>query len=131
VRNVRKRMVALLIICFVSAVAASLEIFALRSTVELTSVREIMLNPSVWVNKTVVVEGSLCGPMGHVAEDAPPWNFELSSNGTIGVVWYDSHMYSSTIVRIRGVVRQGTRAGGIWPFPAECYYIEAKTIDIL
>lgn len=104
----------------------------LLSTVELTSVDEIILNPLVWVNKTVVVEGVLSGPFGHVCEDAPPWDYCLGSNGTIGVLWRESRAYiSSPRVRIRGVVRQGVMAAGIWPFPATCYYIEAETIDIL
>jgi len=104
----------------------------LLPTVELTSVDEIILNPLVWVNKTVVVEGSLSGPMGYIAENAPPWNYQLCSNGTLGALWPNSHghVYSSTIVRIHGVVRQGTRAAGIWPI-STCYYIEAETIDIL
>jgi hypothetical protein len=128
---VRKRIVALLIICVVGATAASLGIFALRANVQLTPVSDILLNPSAWVNRTVVVEGSLTGPFGHVAEDAPPYNYELNSNGTIGVLWSRSDTQcSSTHVRIQGVVRQGKKAAGLWPILV-CYYIEAETVDIV
>jgi hypothetical protein len=130
VRNVRKKTVALLIICLVSVVVASLEIFALNSNVELTSVDDILLNPWDWVNKTVVVEGTLAGPMGYLVEEAPPWNYQVSSNGTIGVLLKGSQTYSSIRARVHGVVRQGTRAAGIWPI-STCYYIEAETVDIL
>jgi hypothetical protein len=131
VRNVRKRIVASLVICVVSAVAASLGILAFKATVQLTSVGDIMLNPSAWVNKTVVVEGNLTGPLGSVPENAPPYNYELNSNGTIGVFWSGSDtQYSSANVRIQGVVRQGTRASGPWPV-LTCYYIEAETIDVV
>jgi hypothetical protein len=131
VRNVRKRIVALLIICVVGAVAASLGVFAFRATVQSTPVGDILLNPSAWVNRTVVVEGSLSGPFGHVAEGAPPYDYELSSNGTIGVLWKGSDtQYTSANVRIQGVVRQGRTADGLWP-SVTCYYIEAETVDIV
>jgi hypothetical protein len=95
-------------------------------------IKEINLNPSAWVNKTVVVEGNLTGPLVFITENAPPWNYELSSNGTrIGVLWNRDDVYNSANVRVSGVVRQGRRAGGLLEPPPICYYIEAERIDML
>jgi hypothetical protein len=128
----RKKIVALLILCIMSVVVASFELFVFRTTVQATSVDEIAFNPSAWVNKEVVVEGNLTGPLVFIPENAPPWNYELSSNGTrIGVLWNRDDVYNSVNVRVSGVVRQGRRAGGLLEPPPICYYIEAERIDVL
>lgn len=124
-------MVTLLFVCIVSVFMASLNLFAFRATVQATSVDEIRLNPSAWVNKEVVVEGKLTGPLVFVPENAPPWNYELSSNGTLGVLWNSSSVYNSISVRVYGVVREGRQAGGLVEPPPICYYVEAERIDIL
>ncbi len=93
---------------------------------------EIALNPSACVNKEVVVEGNLTGPLVFIPENAPPWNYELSSNGTrIGVLWNRDDVYNSANVRVSGVVREGRRAGGLLEPPPICHYIEAERIDML
>lgn len=91
----------------------------------------IMNDPSAWVNRTAVVEGNLTGPLVFIPEGAPPWNYELNSNGTtIGVLWKQGDVYDSANVRVSGVVRQGRRAGGDIP-PEIVYYVEAERIDML
>jgi hypothetical protein len=47
----------------------------------LASINEITLDPSAWVNRTVVVEGKLNGPLAYFT--SIPWYYELSANGTI------------------------------------------------
>ena len=47
----------------------------------LVSIAEITLDPSAWVNRTVVVEGKLNGPIAYIT--SIPWYYELSVNGTI------------------------------------------------
>jgi len=91
----------------------------------------IMSNASAWVNKTVVVEGNLSGFVhAHIPEDMN-WDYTLSSDGwTIGVERVRGY-YSSVPVRVQGVFRQETRAGGIWPFPSTYYFIEAERLDFL
>jgi hypothetical protein len=126
----KKKIVALFIIIIASVVVLLLNPLPFRTVVQITSVDEIMLNPSAWVNKKVLVEGKLNGPLFFIPEDMPPWNYELSSNGTIGVRWNGNDIYNYVNVRVYGVVRQGTR-GGIWFPPQICYYIEAKIIDML
>jgi hypothetical protein len=94
------------------------------------TVEEIMLAPSAWVNKTVVIEGSLTGPLFFAPEVMPPWNYMLSSNGTIGVLWTGAE-YDSAFVKVYGVVRKGWVTGILaWPWTT-CYYIQAVRVELL
>jgi outer membrane murein-binding lipoprotein Lpp len=96
----------------------------------------IMSNPSLWVNSTVTVEGSLSGVLAFPAFESCPWNEVLSSgNLTIGVstsnsanttLWNQSDPY----VRIQGLMKKGeiTYTGNIIP-PEVTYYVEAEVIE--
>jgi hypothetical protein len=107
-----------------------------------TSIGEINSNPSSWVNKMVVVEGKLVGPMGFIPEATPPWNYELlRSNETvetigkkgtvsIGILWNYMDDYHFENTRVVGVVREGHWLYLYGERPV-CYYIEAKRIDRL
>jgi len=123
----------LLTVCIMSTVVAFFEFGVFRTVAQVTPLDEIVLNPSAWVNKTVVVEGRLTGSFGHVPEGAPPYDYELSSNGTtIGVFGNNTDIdYDSVSVRVYGVVRWGRRAGGLTYPSLGVYYIEAERIDVL
>jgi prefoldin subunit 5 len=89
----------------------------------------IFSNPSVWVNKTVVVQGALAIP-AFLPWEIPLWNYLLvSSNYTsfIGVLW-NGAVPNSSQVQIYGVVRQGQEE--LWDNGTETvFYIEAETIS--
>lgn len=91
------------------------------------------LDLSALVNETVVVEGEITGPLVFIPEGMPPWSYELSYNGTIvGVHWSEGDSYINAHVRVYGIVREGTLAGGTgWMSPQAVYFIEAERIDIL
>ena len=140
-----KKVMLLLILCIGTAVVSGVivlyELSPYAHAIE-TSIGEVNSNPSVWVNRTVVVEGKLCGPLGFIPEAVPPWNYELfGPNETIetigkpetvviGVLWNGEDDYAFEIIRVVGVVRKG-RCGYLWEEPPVCYYIEAKKIDRL
>jgi hypothetical protein len=105
----------------------------------LASINEITLDPSAWVNRTVVVEGKLNGPFAYVT--SIPWYYELSVNGTItpqnalgpnciGVnLGNKGGAYESVNVVVIGVVRKGeigTIVAGAQP--TITYYIEAEYV---
>ena len=132
-RSMRKKAVVLVIVCTVlaiSAVAAFFGLVVFTPAQQRVSIDQILLNPVAWVNREVVVEGNLTGPF--IGYDIL-WNFELSSNVTIGVRWNGrdgtangSDVFDSVSVRVFGVVRSGVPGveggrGG--------YYIDAERID--
>jgi hypothetical protein len=91
----------------------------------------IVNNSSAWVNKTVLVQGTLSVINLMVLGGAPPWDYLLvSSNGIdrIGVYWWKDELPEVSQVQIYGVVRQG-----IWTNQfsgnTTVFYIEALTID--
>ena len=93
----------------------------------------IVNNSSAWVNKTVLVQGTLTAINVIVLGGAPPWNYFLvSRNGIdqIGVFWEDDGLPEVSQVQIYGVVKQG-----IWTNQfrgnTTVFYIEAKTIDLI
>jgi len=62
----------------------------LNATAPSVSLEELSLNPSAWLNRTVVVEGNFTGPWptNTVPGLVIPWLFTLSSDGTtVKVVW--------------------------------------------
>lgn len=71
-----KRMIFLVVLCIGISVAGGLILLYEFSAIE-TSITEINSNPSAWVNRKVVVEGKLVGPLGYIPETTPPWNYEL------------------------------------------------------
>lgn len=99
---------------------------------------EINSNPSVWLNRTVMVEGKLSGPSYYIPEDHPPWNYELfGPNETIEtlgkpetvaivVLWNGEVQYAFADVIVIGVVREGRLYS--WGHTTVCYYIEAQEI---
>jgi hypothetical protein len=90
------------------------------------SIDQILLNPDAWVNKRVEVEGNFSGPVASIPEEAPPWNYELVSNGAIGVAWNSSANYESGVVMVTGIVREETR--GSLQSASVVYYIEAGRV---
>jgi hypothetical protein len=105
----------------------------------LASINEITLDPSAWVNRTVVVEGKLNGPFAYFT--SIPWYYELSVNGTImsqdalgpnciGVdLGNKGSVYESANAVVIGVVRKGeigTIVAGAQP--TITYYIEAENV---
>jgi hypothetical protein len=91
----------------------------------------IASNPSVWVNRTIIVEGALYElpiEMYLPWQIGPPWGYLLnSSNGLnqIGVQW-NGAVPNSSQVQIYGVVSQGIEnLGG----STIVFYIEALTIN--
>lgn len=100
------------------------------------AVSTLTSDPSAWVNRTVVVEGNISAynPPGWWD---PPWNYELSSNATIGVFWQGNYnLYNEKNVIIRGVVMEGQWREMLanWTstlFGPVVYFIKAERIDIL
>ena len=96
------------------------------------SLNMITSDPSAWVNKTVVVDGSLSLEGVNLPMSIPPWNHVLSSdNQTIGVAWWGVNQ--SELVQVFGIVRQG-KQGIPWTNPQEykvVYYILAIVVEPL
>jgi len=95
----------------------------------------ITSDPSAWVNKTVEVEGNISLYLVP-GTFWPPWDYELSSNGTsIGVSFGASNFFNGKNVTVRGVVTEGRWYGifenGTAPFGAVVYFIEAESIELL
>ena len=103
---------------------------------ESTSVLNIIVSdPSAWVNRTVVVEGTI-GSFLTPGFWWPPWNYELSSNGTtIGVSWQGTS-YNGENVTVLGVVTGGQWSealanGTVALYGPVVYFIKAERIDVL
>ena len=113
-----------------------------------SSIEDMVLSdPSVWVNRTVMVEGNLTGPYAVPAFERIPWWYQISSgNQTIGVdfssnfsllasvnassIFWDQFVSNggSALIRIYGVVEQGEITFSLPELPPEVtYYIEAET----
>ena len=102
-------------------------------------IAEINSNLSAWVNKSVVIEGKLCGPSIYIPESVPPWNYELfGPNETIetigkpetvaiGVLWNGEDQYAFENVIVTGVIREGHWIY-LWGHTPVCYYIEAHEV---
>jgi DNA-binding transcriptional ArsR family regulator/outer membrane murein-binding lipoprotein Lpp len=101
---------------------------------------DFISDPSAWVNKTVVVEGSIEPAYSYFA--AWPWNYELSSSGTfIGISWQGNNDFlfngtnwvnTGVNVLVAGVVTEGQVTylmNGNHTYNA--YFIEAESIDTL
>jgi len=95
-----------------------------------TSVDEINSNPSVWLNRTVLVEGKLWGPL--MIPEFVVYNYRLfrpnatqkSDKVSIKVLWNGWDEYAFEKVILVGVIKEGTRDPGQ---PID-YYIRAKEI---
>jgi len=125
----RKKAAVLVIVCTalaISAVAAFFELVVFNPAQQRVSINQILLNPDAWVNRRVEVEGNFSGPVLSIPEEAPPWNYELVSNGAIGVAWNGSVNYELDDVRVTGIVREETR--GSLQSASVVYYIEAETV---
>jgi len=141
----RKVLLQLLILCIGITVVGAIVIYEFFPHIYAisTSIGEINSNPSAWVNKMVVVEGKLYGPLVFIPESMPPYNYKLyGSNETIetigrkgsvsiGVLWNGQHDPNfGSIKRVVGIVREG-RWLYLWGERPVCYYIEARRIDRL
>jgi uncharacterized protein YoxC len=103
---------------------------------ESASLLNIITNdPSAWVNRAVVIEGTI-SPFLPPGFFWPPWNYELSSNGTtIGVSWQGTS-YNGRNVTVLGVVTGGRWSemfanGTVALYGPLVYFIEAQGIDVL
>jgi hypothetical protein len=94
-------------------------------------------DPSAWVNRTAQVEGNISSflPAGFWW---PPYNYELSSNGTmIGVSWQGEYsLYNGKNVMVLGIVTEGRwnemlANGTVTTYGPVIYFIEAERVDIL
>jgi hypothetical protein len=124
----RKKTVVLVIVCTalaIGGVAAFFELVVFTPAQQKVSIDQILLNPDAWVNRRVEVEGNFSGPVVSTPEEAPPWNYELVSNGAIGVAWKSGVNYELGVVMVTGIVREGTRGG---PSASGVCYIEAETV---
>ncbi|MGA3291203.1 MAG: hypothetical protein ABSD42_13300 [Candidatus Bathyarchaeia archaeon] len=104
----------------------------------LASINEITLDPSAWVNRTVVVEGKLNGPLAYPT--GIPWYYELSVNGTItpqdaigpnciGVdLGNKGSTYESVNAVVIGVIRKGEIGMTTGTQPRVTFYIEAEYV---
>jgi len=113
------------------AVIQELSFCASRSMI---SIEEIISNPDAWVNRTVLLEGSLFGPMMHIPEYALPWNYGLVSTKpaftrsvrSIGVLWNSETSYNGRHVVLLGTVRKDDfYSYGHYSFG---YYVEAGLV---
>jgi hypothetical protein len=120
----------------------------------------ILSNASAWVNKTVVLVGSMRGPLGMMADAVYADAYELNSSGqTIGLSFsasvnlsksFYSDQYidaapsngtirvyslnSSITVGIYGVIKEGEIVGylnGIEMSSFQYYYLEAEEVEML
>jgi hypothetical protein len=95
----------------------------------------ITSDPSAWVNRTVVIEGTI-SPFLPPGFFWPPWNYEISSNGTtIGVSWHGT-FYDGENVTVQGIVTGGRWSemltnGTVTLYGQVVYFIEAEGIDVL
>lgn len=133
--------------CIIIIVVVIFEFYVFRlSTYQTTTVSIITSDPSAWVNKTVVLKGSIDGPVMTPGDMRLPYAYELSSSGqTIGlslsasaklnpsVYTNQSNSYvfnSSLTLSVHGVVTKGeTRYG--WGMPSQVtYYLEAEEVEM-
>ena len=104
-------------------------------TATVGTVDDMTLNASAWLNKTVVVEGKLAGPVIPFPEKVPPYDYELfrynetsyASTVFIGVLWNSSNLYDLTNVLVIGVIR--FVVGGD-EFHTGGYFIEAESVPL-
>lgn len=133
-----KKVAVLVTVCFVIVAVAFFEFFVFRTPVQQTiSVNEITSNPSAWLNRTVVVEGNLSGPIFNISRFSP-WQYNLTSaSARIGVFWsMGVGLNGSVAVKVYGVVRKVTVIyddSGISKPSASTivYYIEAEKVELL
>jgi hypothetical protein len=120
-----------------------------------TSMSELVNDTSAWVNRTVVLNGRLDGPIITPGDTNLPYHYELKSdNQTIGLSFpasvnltsFYSNQYinsatnngtiriyflnSSITVRICGVVIKGETTYGWGMPPTITYYIEAEEVEM-
>jgi len=141
--------------CIVITVVVFLELHVFRlPTYQTTTVSIITSDPYAWVNKTVILEGNLDGPIMTPSDLSLPYDYELNSSGqTIGLSFstsvnlsksFYSDQYidaatgngssvriyfldSSLTVRIYGVGKEG-EIHSHSP-PRVTYYIETEKIE--
>jgi hypothetical protein len=131
----RKKAIILGSLCIIILLVVFFEFFVFKiPTQQVTSINEIVSNPSAWVNRTVVVEGNLSGPMFFMASEYSPYEYELGSESAkIGISWSgDNWTKNSVAVTIYGVVREGMDINSLavnqTPITTIVYYIEANKV---
>jgi hypothetical protein len=132
-----KKVTVLATVCFAIVVVAFFVFFVFRAPVQqVISLNEITSNPSAWLNRTVVVEGTLSGPMSNISRFSP-WQYNLNSaSANIGVSWSkDIELNDSVAVKVYGIVRKLTVINDIGinqPSTSTIvYYIEAEKVKLL
>jgi hypothetical protein len=91
-RNMGKKTTILATVCIIIAVVVFFEFYVFKLSIyQTTTVSIITSDPSAWVNKTVVLEGNLDGPLIMMADAPLPYDYELNSSGqTIGLTFSTS-----------------------------------------
>jgi hypothetical protein len=140
--------------CIIIAVVVFFEfyVFTLPNQ-QTTTVGIITSDPSAWVNKTVVLEGNVDGPLIYPGDWSPPYDCQLNSSGqviglsfgaSVNLTSLYSNRYvdattgngstvriyflnSSITVRIHGIVKKG-EISNLGP-PQVTYYIEAEKVE--
>jgi len=79
-----KKTTILATVCIIIVVVVFFQFYIFRlPTQQTTTVSIINSDPSAWVNKTVVLEGNLNGPLIMIADSYVPYDYELNSSGQI------------------------------------------------
>jgi len=135
----RKKTAILATVCIIIIVVVIFGFYVFRLSVyQTTTVSTITSNPSAWVNKTIVLEGNLDGPLIMMGDAPLPYAYELnSSSQTIGLTFSPSVnltavylLNSSVTVRIYGIVREGFQYFFNTPENV-VYYIEAQKVEMV
>jgi hypothetical protein len=131
-----KKVAVLATVCFVIVVVAFFVFFVFRTPMRQSiSLNEITSNPSAWLNRTVVVEGNLSGPMFNMSRFSP-WQYNLTyASAKIGVFWsMGVRLNDSVAAKVYGVVRKVTvitEIGIDHPSTSTIvYYIEAEKVEL-
>jgi hypothetical protein len=104
----------------------------------------VLSDPSVWVNRTVIVEGDLSGLLVFPAFESSPWDNELFiGSQSIGVSIGGAKFVNSSgaitseqilndygLVTVYGVVEKGIFYDS-WSGNSVTYYIAAEIVEIL
>jgi hypothetical protein len=131
-----KKVAVLATVSFAIVVVAFFVFFVFRTPMWHTvSLNEITSNPSAWLNRTVVFEGNLSGPMFNMSRFSP-WQYDFTSASVkIGVFWsMGVGLNDSLAAKVYGVVRKVTMITDIGiNHPSTSiivYYIEAEKVEL-
>ena len=149
--NVGKKITILATVCIIIVVVVFFQFYIFRlPTQQKTTMGVINGDLSPWVNKTVVREGNLNGPLILQGDTGVPYDYELNSSGQIigltfsanvnltsfyGNQYFNSATFkvyllnSSLRVRVYGIVRKGFLYGFNTP-QFVIYYINVEKVEL-